>query len=179
MTRVREIHGLDIDVDVFGATSELTFFSNEVRLHGVRVGWILRSSSKSKTDVSWLLNERRYPCVGDHWSGDVARTGDELFLSSSSFFHAYNESSSESILLFTSVEKLTRKKKLDGSKPIWSLSFNSRSISFVNWMVLPFDGRKNTGLAWVGLIQRVLSSLSNNSAWWREIFLSLHWNGND
>jgi len=38
VTRVREIHGLDIDVDNFGATSELTFFSNEVRLHGVRVG---------------------------------------------------------------------------------------------------------------------------------------------
>jgi hypothetical protein len=114
--------------------------SSEVRLHGVRVGSTLISSSKSKTDVSWVLSERRYPRIGDQWSGDVSRTGDNF----SSFWYPYSESASESLLsllLFTSVEKLTRKKKLDGSKPIWSPSFNSRSISFVNWIVLPFVGR--------------------------------------
>jgi hypothetical protein len=114
--------------------------SNEVRLQGVRVGSTLISSSKSKTDVSWLLIERRCPCIGDHWSDDVAWKGDKL----SSFFHPYNESESESLLsllLFTSVEKHTRKKKFDGSKPIWSPSFNSLSISFVNWIVLLLDER--------------------------------------
>ena len=51
-TRVRAIEGLTIGTRGFGSTSEVILFSNEVRLHGVRVGSTLASSSKSNTDVS-------------------------------------------------------------------------------------------------------------------------------
>lgn len=52
----------------------------------------------------------------------------------------------------TAWRKLIRKKKLVGNKPIWSPFFYSCSISLVNELVFPLDGRWKTVVIWVGLI---------------------------